>query len=101
MKQGLVQASHLRNKSYTTKKATEEIAKALKNACEGELKSHNLRTCKNAARKMEDILFSVGGAERIMATLRYFKDRPAMQEAANARDMIADADNTGKNTLSF
>ena len=99
MKQGLVRASFLRTQLRTNKRATEEIAKVLEEACEGELKKHNMRSCKVAARKMEEILFSVGGAERIMATLRYFKDRPAMREVAHARDLMTSGDKTSNQNL--
>ena len=37
---------------------------------------------------MEELLFSVGGAERVVGTLRYFKDRPAVRELHPVRDAL-------------
>ena len=45
---------------------------------------------------MEDLLFSVGGAERIVATLRYFRCRQTVQELDQAMGII-DGDSTSKN----
>ena len=40
-----------------------------------------MRECQYAAKMMEDILFSCGGAENTVAMLRYFKDRQTITEA--------------------
>ena len=45
---------------------------------------------------MEDLLFSVGGAERIVTTLRYFRGRRTVQELDKAMGII-DRDVTNKN----
>ena len=47
-----------------------------------------LRACRNAAREMETILFSTGGAERIVCTMRIFRDRPAMKELLHVKDAM-------------
>ena len=71
-------------------KATAEVLAAIKETSEGPMNDNLNRSCQDAVRKMEDILFSVGGAERIVATLRYFKDRSAMHKVARVRDTVAD-----------
>ena len=37
---------------------------------------------------MEDVLFSIGSTERIVCTLRYFKERPVIRELTAARGML-------------
>ena len=36
--------------------------------------------CQQAARQMEYLLFTNGGAERLLLTLQYFRDRPLICE---------------------
>ena len=57
--------------------------------------TNGMRSYREASQKMEDLLFSVGGAERIVKTLRYFKDRKVVQEVNRVRDTI-DADKADK-----
>ena len=71
-------------------KANEEVLAAIKESYEGELNANKNRSCHDAARRMEEILFSAGSAVRIVKTLQYFKDRAAVQEVARARDMMVD-----------
>ena len=47
-----------------------------------------LRSCRNAAREMEELLFSVGGAERIVCILRIFRDRPVIKELGHVREAM-------------
>jgi len=89
MRKRLLHSRLLRGNRRITK-ANEEIQAAIKEACEGELNANKNRSCHNAARRMEEILFTVGGAERVVKTLQYFKDRPAVQEVSRARDMMVD-----------
>ena len=42
---------------------------------------------------MEDILFSVGGPERIICTMRYFKDRQVVRELSPMCTMLSKNDN--------
>ena len=51
-------------------KANEEMLAAIKESSERDLTSKRHRSCEDAARKMEDVLFSVGGAERVVKTLQ-------------------------------
>ncbi len=77
------------------KKANEVLLAAIKETSEGQLNANHTRRCQDAARKMEDILFSAGGAERVVKTLQYFKDRAAVHEAGRVRDAMAADDTTG------
>ena len=54
-------------------KANEEMLAAIKESSERDLTSKRHRSCEDAARKMEDILFSVGDTKRVVNTLQYFK----------------------------
>jgi hypothetical protein len=92
---GLLQASKLRNKYRYNKRANAQVSNAILAAREGSLPPRAMRSCRDAARKMEDILFSAGGAERVVATLRYFKDRPAVREVAAARDELTSSRDSG------
>ena len=55
-------------------RANEAIVAALNETNDGDLNLHVMRSCRDVARKMEDVLFSVDGTERIGCTLRYFRD---------------------------
>lgn len=92
LRAALIQASALRRRSHNERKADQAIAAALESTSEGNLNAVMMKRSREAAKKMEDILFSVGGAERIIATLRYFKDKTIMQEASRAGDMMASGD---------
>ena len=92
LRAALIQASTLRRRSHNERKADQAIAAALESTSEGNLNAVMMKRSREAANKMEDILFSVGGAERIIATLRYFKDKTIMQEASRAGDMMASGD---------
>jgi len=87
--------SRLLQENWRISKANEEILAAIREATKGQLNVNQNRSCHDAARKMEDILFSASGAERVVRTLQYFKDRAAVQEAVRARDMMVGNDATG------
>ena len=36
---------------------------------------------------MEDVLFSTGGADRLLLTLKYFRERPAMREVEAVKEL--------------
>ena len=76
----MIRSSHLRGKYHSVKKATKEIEKAISDTANTELNMHSLRKCRDAASRMEDILFSTGGAERIVTTLRFFREKKAVGE---------------------
>ena len=42
--------------------------------------SNVMDACQRAVRQMEYLLFTNGGAERLLSTLRYFHDRPLIRE---------------------
>ena len=69
--------SHRLNRRLS--KANEEMLPAIKESSERDFTSKHHRSCEDAAQKMEDVLFSVGGAERVVKNLQYFKDRAAVE----------------------
>ena len=88
MREALIRSSLLRSKYHTAEKADERIRRAVRVATEGDLNNNSLRRCREAAQKMDEILFSVGGAERLVATLRYFKEQPAVRELVRAKEIL-------------
>ena len=97
VRKALHRSSVLRGKYRYTTQANEVIAAVLKDSSDGKPNERALRSCRYAARQMEDILFSAGGAERLVATFRYFKDRPAIRELGAAREiLLADNDEGSK-----
>ena len=66
------------SKYQYTKKANEDIMEAIKETGEGDQNLHVLWSCRDAARKMEDVLFPAGGSERIVCTQRQLEDIPAV-----------------------
>ena len=96
MRERLIKAHYYCDKQNSSNKATAEIQVVIAETSEGVLNEHVMRSCREASWKMEDLLFSVGGTERIVATLRYFWCRQIVQELDKAMDII-DGDNTSKN----
>ena len=91
LREGLLQSGNLRRKHGLTIKANDSIVILLTDSSEGERVMDStsvLRACRNAAREMETILFSTGGAERIVCTMRIFRDRPAMKELLHVKDAM-------------
>ncbi len=90
VKEGLLKSNSLRREHRLTKKANEAILSVISESSEGDAikKKSVILSCRKAARKIEDVLFSVGGAERIVSTLRYFKDRPAVREVSGVREAL-------------
>jgi len=68
--------------------ATAEIEGVMKDTNEGVLNRQTMQSCRYAAHKMEDLLFSVGGAERIVVTLQYFRGRRTVRELDNVIVMV-------------
>ena len=82
-------------------KANQEMTAAIKESGEGGLNLRRYLCCEDAARKMEVLLFSVGGAERVVKTLQYFKDRTAVEELTLAsRAMVVAGDTDTEKYLS-
>ena len=92
----LFKSHYYRAKQNASDKATEEIEAAISSTSEGKLNEHIMKRCREASRKMEDLLFSVGGVERIVTTLRYFRRRKTVHELDKAMDII-DGDVLNKN----
>ena len=82
----LLKSHHLRNRKRSSMAANEEMSAAVAQSSEIEWNTHTMRSCREASQKMEDLLFSVGGAERIVKTLRYFRDRKAVLEVDRVED---------------
>ena len=98
LQEALICSSALCSRYHTHAKADARIQEAVKAAVEGDLNTNSLRRCREAAQKMEEILFTVGGAERLIATLRYFKDQPAVRELLRAREVVLQ-DGTSSNVM--
>ena len=88
----LIESSRLRRGRNANKKADTQLEAAIEKASEGALPNSALRQCREAAKKMEDLLFSTGGAERVVATLNIFKDRAAVSELMEAGSKMNDDD---------
>ena len=84
----LIKSHYYRVKQNALNKATEEIEAAISSTSEGVLNDNVMRSCREASSKMEDLLFSVGGIERIVTTLRYFRGRGTVQELDKAMGII-------------
>ena len=69
MKECLIKSHRFRSRNHSADVATAEIEGVVKETNEGVLNRYTMRSCRDAACKMEDLLFSVGGAERIVTTL--------------------------------
>ena len=96
VKQRLVKSQQYHKQQHTSDRANTEIKSMVSETTDGVLNKYALRSCREAARKMEDLLFTVGGAERIVATLQYFKYRQSVQELDIAMNLI-DGDNSNRN----
>ena len=88
MQKHLIKSHYYRVKQKTLNEATEEIEAAISSTNEGVLNEHVMISCREASSKMEDLLFSVGGAERIVTKLRYFRGRRTVQELDKAMGII-------------
>ena len=73
---------------HKSKKANAEIEAAVSETSIGASNKHSMSSCREASSKMEDLLFSVGGVERIVATLRYFRGQRTVKELDKALDTI-------------
>ena len=102
MREAAIQSRLLRGKYRTKEKANEALSAAITKCSEGSVNEYGLRGCRDAAQKMEDVLFGVGGAERLVATLQYFKDRPAIRELSQDHHMLtAEEKGNGRSKIYF
>lgn len=97
LRKGVLRSNALRIERGLNVKAEKAILALITDSTEGttELCSSALRHCREAARCMEEVLFLVGGAERIVCSLRYFKDRPAIREVGYVRKALMESDGDG------
>ncbi len=100
VRQSMNKSSKLRGKYHAIKKANAEIIAAIDESTESDFSVSATRHCREAAQKMEDLLFSVGGAERIVTTLRFFKESHLIQELKVAQDVMNDDEHRSNRKLS-
>lgn len=91
---GLRASSGLQRGRKANKKADVQLQAAIDESMEGAIPDSALQQCRVATKKMEDLLFSSGGAERVIATLNLFKERPAVTEALQAGGKMQEDGNT-------
>jgi len=70
VKKKLLVSHKLRARKSSTTVANKEVMAAVEQSKECDLNHHVSRKCREASQNMEDLLFSAGGAERIVTTLR-------------------------------
>ena len=87
----LIKSNSLWGKYHYANRANAEIEAAISDTSEGDLNIYAMSQYRETAQKMEELLFSVGGAETITTTL--FRDRPTERELGTAMIML-DGDNT-------
>ena len=80
VRERLLKSYHLRFRKRSTKAVNAKITAVMDQSSKSTFNNHTMRSCRVASQKMEDLLFSVGGAERIVVTLRCFRDRKAVKE---------------------
>ena len=90
----LRKSSTLRRQRYSAR-AKAEINALITITDEDDLNKNAMRSCREAARKMEKILFSVGGAKRLVTTLRYFREGPLVRELGQTKKVLEESQ-TGK-----
>ena len=88
VKKKLLESHQLQDRKSSITAANKEITAAVEQSKECGLNHHAIRRCKEASQQIEDLLFSAGEAERIVTTLRYFRDRNAVQELEKVRNAI-------------
>ena len=62
------------------KQADAALSSVLVEVHGNELTRKVMQNCRDAAQETENILFSIGGADRLLITLRIFCERPAIRE---------------------
>ena len=95
VKQRLIKSNDLRRQYNYTTRANAKVKAVIAETEEGNLNEYTMRSCRDAARKMEDLLFSVGGTTRLVATLQYFRERPVVRELGMTKELL-DKRKTGK-----
>ena len=72
----LLMSSRKRNYYRSTKKSKKTLLGILTETSVGNHMSNVMDACQRAVRQMEYLLFTNGGAERLLLKLEYFRDRP-------------------------
>ena len=57
-----------------------EVQAAINETEDVNLNRNAMRSCGEAARKVEELIFSVGGARRLVTTFSYFRERTLVRE---------------------
>ena len=97
VKRRLIRSNVLRGQYHYAARANAEIKAVITKTEEGYQNKYTMRSCREAAMKMEEILISVGGAHRLVTTVRYFRERPVVRELGKTKDLI-DGSKTGKHS---
>ena len=84
----LIRANQRRMKYWYMKQANVVLLSILVEVYGNELTRKVTQNHQDAAREMENILFSVGGADRLLTTLRIFCARPAIRELDAVKRMV-------------
>ena len=109
MRNKILIASTLRNKKENATQADKTLLEADPNYANVEHSRAIKKACADAAKRMEDLLFTTGGAGRLLSTLKYFRDRPAIRELNRLNELSnnggSDNDNSNRKnkteTLNF
>ena len=64
------------------------LASILSKVSDSEMTQKAMQNCRDVSQDMEDILFSIGGPDRLLTTLRIFRDRPAIRELDVVKQLI-------------
>ena len=80
MRNKILIASTLRNNKEHATQADKTLLEADPNYANVEHSRAIKKACADAAKRMEDLLFTTCGADRLLSTLKYFRDRPTIRE---------------------
>ena len=88
LREKLIISSRKRIQYRSTKQANEFLSGLSVDTDEGQHTSMVMDACQRAARRMEDLLFTNGGAERLLLTLKFFHNRPAIREVGALKELL-------------
>ena len=80
-------SSELRTRYLRRKQADEALLELVPDTVVSEHTKAVKEACRRAAQRMEDLLFTTGGADRLLLTLKYFCDRPAIRELTVLKEL--------------
>ena len=80
LRKKLLVSSGTRIQYRSAKRADKALSKLIPGTVDLEHSKAMKDVCGRAAQRMEELLFTNGGAGRLLLTLKYFRERPAMRE---------------------